>query len=672
MSRKAKKQYFAYRSFWPELETMKKFREIVGVDTFNVMISNTANSLGFPYTKYPPVWKWNGVYDLEAFDRQLDDILRVIPDAKFLCMLDLNTPHWWTRYLGAFGVRYDSYYDLGKISPAKIWRQDTAEYMQTVMRHAQERYGDRIEAYHLGAGGATEWHDRSRAEESVYRLAAYRQWQKEKGLPPGDIPGRMKRDSGSYDFCTDYKDLHSYYNGNDPTGGVYTELFPEGYGLFRSPEKDGEVINYLRFCNEFNADTVAYFLKKAREVIPPTVELGCFFGYSFSAWTMTAGHLAYEKLLDNDDLDYVTAPLTNYHIGEGSVSATIHETVALHGKRMMQEFDQKIWCYNRKMSDCCTLPDPNAMQEVSWDEQDDGSELSKKFTFGAGNGWTSPERAAEGIKRDGALALIQGDSLWWFDMWGGFYQHQEVFDALRDVKKLWDELAKQPTVPVAEILVVADPENMYLLNDLNERCGTFLSAPLHALGKSGLPYEVCSFNDLKKLDTARYKFVVLAHPFQLSEEKHALLEQKILSSGRVVLWLYGTVIDRDGRWNESNVEKVCGIPYASSGVLQKDMAGWCSVYIHRPEREINETVLRTLALQAGCHAWCNQPRPVYANSKLICVHTDKAETLTLQLPQKYDCVRERFSGQEWKNTQEVKLHSTGVKTFLVQLGKSIF
>ena len=88
-----KNQYFAYRSFWPELETMKKFREC-GVDTFMFMVSNTTNSLGLPYTKYPPVWKWNNKYDLDVFDRQIGDILEAIPDAKLMCMVDLNTPQW--------------------------------------------------------------------------------------------------------------------------------------------------------------------------------------------------------------------------------------------------------------------------------------------------------------------------------------------------------------------------------------------------------------------------------------------------------------------------------------------------------------------------------------------------------------------------------------------------
>ncbi|MBQ4080619.1 MAG: hypothetical protein II596_08060, partial [Thermoguttaceae bacterium] len=39
--------YFAYRSFWPEHETMKRFAA-VGVHTFCVFPSNTENSLGEP------------------------------------------------------------------------------------------------------------------------------------------------------------------------------------------------------------------------------------------------------------------------------------------------------------------------------------------------------------------------------------------------------------------------------------------------------------------------------------------------------------------------------------------------------------------------------------------------------------------------------------------------
>ena len=652
--RETKKQYYAYRSFWPELETRKRFRQEVGINIHNVMISNTANSLGFPYTKYPPVWKWNGVYDLEAFDRQLDDVISVVPDAHFLCMLDLNTPHWWTRYLGAFGVRYDSFYELGKISASEVWRNDTAEYMRIVMAHAQEKYGDRIEAYVLGCGGATEWHDRSRSEESIYRLAAYRQWQREHGMEPTDIPGRMRRDSGSYDFCTGFRDVDSYYNGNDPTGGAYESVFPNGYGLFRTPEKDQDVLDYLRFCSEYNVDTVGFFLKEARKVIPGQVELGCFFGYCFAPWSMNACHLAYERLLDNPDLDFVIAPVIQYSIGAGSVSATVHETISLHGKRMLQEFDQKAWCYNRVMSDCCTLPAPVAdVEGPVWDKNSGGSELAKKFTFGSGNGWNTPHRMAEGIKRDSSMALMNGDSVWWFDMWGGFYQHQEVYDALRRSREIYEQEISVPVQPRAEVLVVFDPENLLLVNDLNERCGTFHHAPLAALGRSGVPYEVCSFNDLRKIALDRFRLVVLCHPFYLPEPKMALLQEKLFNSERTILWVYGNVIDSEGKWNPGNVEKTSGVPYGTKGMECRRMNGWRSAYVFRAEEAVTVESMRDLAASAGCHLWTSRPCPVYANSRFVCVHAIGDEPVTVLLPQKYSRITELYSGTILKDADRM-------------------
>ena len=52
---------FAYRSFWPEFRAMRQFKE-AGVDTVCIFAANTANSLGTPYSTYPPVWRWFGRY----------------------------------------------------------------------------------------------------------------------------------------------------------------------------------------------------------------------------------------------------------------------------------------------------------------------------------------------------------------------------------------------------------------------------------------------------------------------------------------------------------------------------------------------------------------------------------------------------------------------------------
>ena len=93
---------FAYRSFWPEFEAMKQFKD-AGVDTVCIFAANTYNSLGQPYCKYPPVWRWFGKYDFASLDKQYDDVIAVNPKAKFICMIDLNTPIWLHHQLAIRG-----------------------------------------------------------------------------------------------------------------------------------------------------------------------------------------------------------------------------------------------------------------------------------------------------------------------------------------------------------------------------------------------------------------------------------------------------------------------------------------------------------------------------------------------------------------------------------------
>ncbi len=532
-----KNLYFAYRSFWPELETMKKFREC-GIDTFCYMVSNTVNSLGEPYTKYPPVWKWNQVYDLSAFRRQTDDILNAVPDARLMCVIDLNTPHWWTRYLGAFGVRYDSFYELGKIAQAETWRNDTAAYLRVLLECAEKEYPDHIVAYILGAGGATEWHDRSRGEESVYRLAAWQRWRRRKGLLPVDIPGRLRRDHASHDFITGQTDCTSYYNGIDPTG-CYEDLFPEGPGLLREPFHEQEVMDYWRFCNESNVESARFFLEESRKIIRPEVELGMFFGYGVGQWMLVSGgHLEYEKLLAVPELDFIMAPVSyvGRGMGHGTTSMTVHESIRINGKRMLQEMDQRTGTGNRRLADYIELPDPSqpAADQQEWSDHTDSRELAKKFVMAADGVWRSEDDIIAGMRRDTAYCLIHQDSLWWFDMWGGFYEGKAVFDNLKKMKELWDAESLATCDDVSDVLMVEDPENLYLLNDMDCRCGSFRRCALQALSRSGLAYSVASVANLERMDLKRFKLIVFCHPFRLREAY-----QKVFGGGRSVLWLYG-------------------------------------------------------------------------------------------------------------------------------------
>ena len=95
---KQEKPFFAYRSFWKEFEAKKRFASI-GVDQFAVFASHSTNSLGEPYCQYDPTWLWYDTYDFAPFDQQVNDVIGLCPEAKILCLIDLNSPLQLTRQL---------------------------------------------------------------------------------------------------------------------------------------------------------------------------------------------------------------------------------------------------------------------------------------------------------------------------------------------------------------------------------------------------------------------------------------------------------------------------------------------------------------------------------------------------------------------------------------------
>jgi hypothetical protein len=214
--------------------------------------------------------------------------------------------------------------------------------------------------------------------------------------------------------------------------------------------------------------------------------------------------------------------------------------------------------------------------------------------------------------------------------------------------------------------MVKDPDNMYLLNDMDARCGTFHSRALKALSMIGTAYTVCSFNDLEHLDLKPFKLVVFCHPFELTPRHQDVLNRLVLKDQRTVLWLYGPGIINNGKWDPDNVEAVCGTPFKAEGVNVREMKDWTSVYVHDPVT-LTPEMMQSISANAGCHLYCSSLRPVCASERLLSVHTAIAETLEIKLRRKAGKITELFSGKVWEQTDQVNLTSMGPDSFLLLL-----
>lgn len=587
------RRFFAYRSFWPELETVRRFGEI-GINTVAVFPSNTCNSLGEPYSKYPPNWLWFDTYDFEPVKRQFDDLLSANPNAEFLVMLDLNSPLWLTRQL--YAVNGDSYANLSEAVSIPRWREATGTYCDALVDFLEEHYGSRIRAYIPACGSTDEWMDLCDGGAGKYKSERYRAWCREKGLPvPDDVPARSRR--GRFGF----------------------------ENVLRDPATDAESIRYWRFTSSLVCDTIREFADRVRKRCGREIELGVFYGYILELggdW-VKKGHLAYQELLASGSIDFLISPGTYEHrkIGDGGGFMVPMGTVRRFGRNYLHECDQRTHCFN-----------PNLSRAVRLEFQH----------------WQDEAEDIAGMRREMALSLIHHTSLWWFDMWGGYYQSPAVFDNLARMKELWDRYSGDDSPGRAEIALVVDPDGAALVNDEAAGADRFHRDLCHLLNRVGAPFEAVSFDDLLEPGAAeKYKFLVFASIFELSEERLRRYRERIAGGGRTILRLYAAGISDGIQIQLERNRELAGVPFGTPGLSLTEYDSHRTLYLCRPE-ELTVPLLRQAVRDAGVHIWTEEEAPVFANARLAAFHTARGGERSLMFPAEVAAVTELFSGRRFE------------------------
>ncbi len=588
--------YFAYRSFWPEHETMRKFAER-GVHTYCVFPANTDNSLGEPYGKYPAIWRYPGKYDWDSLYRQFDEIIAFDPKAEFLCMVDLNSPTWLTRLLAMKDGdgSFDSFVDIVNCLASDSWRAETTRYLEDFLQRTEKRYGDRIRAYVLACGQTDEWMNYSANRSSRAWRTAFEKWSAAKNLPAVATPIPFSR----YDAAT-------FEN------------------FVRDPSKEADVLQTIRFEQELVVDSILSFAKKTKELTGGEKEVGVFFGYIMELTLnrmVGSCHLDYERLFAAPEVDFFISPGTysDRQIGAGSGFMIPNETRLLNGKGFVHEIDQRVSTYNFDLNEFVSI---------------------------AGTPWRDEREDVAGLRREVCLALIDHSSLWFFDMWGGSFDNPSALDNLAAMKKVWDKHSADRSRTSAEILLVVDPQSCELLSDRNLYCATLHVGVRNALNRVGAPFAVCSFNDLSQLDLAQFKLLVMTDEYLITPEREKLLRDRVLRDGRTILWLGAPGICDGNDLDVARVRRWTGVEYETptqnATPIRRD--GWTSVYLPRHD-EATSAKLREIARAAGVHIYWEEFAPIYANRKLLAAHVLEGGKKKISLPTEYRKITEAFSGR---------------------------
>ena len=575
-----KKVYTCYRSFYPELDTTALFGKF-GVNTRCFFAANAINSAGFEYCKYPLIWTGIKRYDFSAYDRQVDDLLAANPRARFLCMVDLNTPYWLTRKLA-----YDSFDAISHAASEPRWIQITTDWMHDFLTHSEEKYGDKIEAYILSGGGTSEWYEYDRGRSSRVKNRAWRAWCKANGLQFGeDVPcesalGRAVHENVIYD-----------------------------------PATEMEKIQYWRFHNAVIADAILHYAKAARSRIGKEKEIGVFFGYYMvsDSKLVSFGHLDYERVFASPHIDFVISPGTynDRMIGGGTGPQLVRGTALRYGKRYLHEIDHRTHCVAKSP--------------------------------GSSNKWKTQEEDEAGLKREVTFALVNHASYWWFDMWGGWYQKEPTRRLIARLHELSDVYRNDRSPSVAEALMVADPQSAYYLNEKMPHASAMARKFREMLCRTGAPFDVYSFNDLPVIDLSRYKVVFLPATLLITPERAALLRKHVLHSGRTVVSVYAPGICDGKSLDPARVKQWTGSAYKTKGPATVAMDGWTSVYAFE-YGTMTPATTREILRQAGVHLYVEGEDPVYANTRLLAVHCKTGGEKTVKLPHACRKVVDVFTG----------------------------
>lgn len=592
-----KKNLFAYRSFWPEFEAMKRFGAN-GVNTYCIFPANTHNSLGEPYSQYPPVWRGRDRYDYDSLNKQFDDVIALNSKAEFIAMIDLNSPIWLQKQFAhsASPGEGDPYASLSSTCANESWKKVTLNYFETIVNHLENRYGTRIKAYLLSCGSTSEWLDIGKGTAGRMKSELWRSWLDKKGKPAVDVPGADRLFQASFD------------------------------GFVRDPQKEQDIVDYATFSGDLIVDTVLEFASSVRNRIPATTQVGVFFGYIMELANdglVWMGHLEYERLFSSPLIDFFISPGTyrDRLMGGGSGFMIPNGTRVLNGKGFLHEIDHRTHTYNYNVSDF--------------------------ITYGPIAPWKNQDESSAGLKREFSLAIVNHASLWCFDMFGGVFSTEESMKVVKRSKEIWDQYASIPTSNAAEIALIVDPQSAKYVNDRNELTDEMYRGIRNKLNRVGAPFEIFSFNDLDKVKLDQYKLVIFPGSFYISENRLAFLKRHVFNNKRTVLFAYAPGICDGVNLDTARVAQITGTPFGQAGISKLNYGQWVSVY--SPDyKTLAPSVLKEIARESGVNIYIESETPVYANDRLLAVHVADGGVRKIMFPRSVSTVKELFTNNEIK------------------------
>lgn len=483
-------------------------------------------------------------FNKELIARQIRGFIDQCPNAAIILRLETQVDEWsrenpdeCVRYTDApvcefpaTGIHLPGEYDvLNLLAPSfasKKWADFADNYLKQLVQIIHEMpEGKHVVGFHVCGGIYGEWHEwstKNNPDNGKAMTSAFKIWLKNKYKTSEALRKAWNNESIDFDHVI--------------VPGIKERKEP-GFGIFRNPETQRNVIDYYECQHEVKIETIQRLCKTVKQTWPDDCIVGLFYGYFFNVFGRNAafGHLRLDSMLNCPYINYMAGPQSyntfSREPGGSGESRTISDALRLHGKLYLDENDTK------------------SSLNMHSDRGVD-SLIQKDIAI---------------VRRNIAQPFTHGTGSWFYDfgpqLKTGWWDHNLIMDDIKRSKTMFDSLYTLPFSRPSDVLFVYDP-GVYTFTALDSLVDPVTRKAVewgsNEAYKSGVVFDECLLGDLPKLNLKQYKTIVFSNTYVIDPKMRSYIKDHVAKGNRHIVWNYMTGVIDGKKYDEKFVEELTG------------------------------------------------------------------------------------------------------------------
>ncbi len=463
------------------------------------------------YPMTPHFWVGEDTYDFSQIDRDLAAVCPTGKETYVFPRVYLNTPSWWEQKYPEELCRDDEGIACHESFASKRWREDAIRALHALMDHIEASpWRECVVGYHIAAGSTEEW-TYHHYDNQIFRMDfsepnrhAFGKWLERKYHTVDAWQAAWNKP------CTDF------------SAPEFPSLLARCYaqnGSLRDPARERQTIDFWEYTNELFADTICTLCHAVKEHSGGNLLAGAFYGYNIFLIHPDKGHFALSKVLDSPDVDFIAATGNHPEAGGAWSNNASLTSANLRGKLFFCEGDIRT-SLTRPLGEML----PHVVSHNNYYKSPVWAPLA------------SMDLTVSAIKKASARVLTEGVGVWWFDMFGGAFDHPRVMELLEGFV---DSMNKRTDGPLhRDIAYIIDESGVFYMRRNHSPADLINRRQIDSVSHMGAPVDMLEAKDLLREDfpADRYKLFILSGFLSPNEEILHAVKTKLMKKGKTVLW----------------------------------------------------------------------------------------------------------------------------------------